>query len=349
MVQWGVNIDYNNTVSVSYTRTLLKAVDQYGLEYDDMLQCAGIDPDIVENPEARIPLDKHRRFWAQAIAQSGDPFFGLHLAEIMRPETLNIVGEIILNCQTIRGALEKYLRYEVLVGGGWRTRLDERGAQCRISCEVEHFSGYRQSLELKIAGIILFIRWALDRHIKPIKVLFSCPTPESQGEYQRIFQCPIVFGQDSNALVFERDLLDATLPYANPAVGLLLEQFAEDKLAAQASSKPVSVQVYELIYAHIVEGVLARDPAQDSNFNQLVSDAFSISPRTLHRKLKREGCSFQLIFNDVRKDLSIKMLNNGITTSEIAYRVGFSDPAAFCKAFKKWTGVSPKTFLDLSA
>ena len=72
-----------------------------------------------------------------------------------------------------------------------------------------------------------------------------------------------------------------------------------------------------------------------------------MSARTLRRRLEREGTSYQRIKDNARRDAAISLLRgDGLTVSEVAERVGFSDPSAFHRSFKKWTGLSPGSFRE---
>jgi AraC-like DNA-binding protein len=78
---------------------------------------------------------------------------------------------------------------------------------------------------------------------------------------------------------------------------------------------------------------------------QLVADELFMSARTLQRKLEREGTSFQILLDEVRQELAEDyLLRLGMSGTDTAFLVGLSEPSAFVRSFKRWTGLSPKEY-----
>lgn len=86
-----------------------------------------------------------------------------------------------------------------------------------------------------------------------------------------------------------------------------------------------------------VEPLLASGPVRIEQ----VASAMGLSRQTLYRRLKSEGVTFEALLDRLRRRLALKLVRQGLPVKEVAYRLGFSDPAAFSRAFKRWTGSSP--------
>lgn len=65
------------------------------------------------------------------------------------------------------------------------------------------------------------------------------------------------------------------------------------------------------------------------------------SRQTLYRRLKAEGITYEQLLDGLRRRLALRFMREGLSVKDAAYRLGFSDPAAFSRAFKRWTGSSP--------
>jgi AraC-like DNA-binding protein len=81
--------------------------------------------------------------------------------------------------------------------------------------------------------------------------------------------------------------------------------------------------------------------SRDSRTIERIARELGLTPRSRQRRLKDEGSSFQVVRDEVRRELAISYLERRLPVTEIAFLLGFSDPSAFCRAFKRWTGVPP--------
>jgi AraC-like DNA-binding protein len=106
--------------------------------------------------------------------------------------------------------------------------------------------------------------------------------------------------------------------------------------AIEASAKPRETPFAREVEARI-EPLLASGPVRIEQ----IASAMGLSRQTLYRRLKAEGLTFEALLSRVRRRLALKLVRDGLAVKEVAYRLGFSDPAAFSRAFKRWTGSSP--------
>jgi len=164
------------------------------------------------------------------------------------------------------------------------------------------------------------------------EVRMVCEPPADTVAYERVFQAPVRFGADQNALTI-RAVLDAPMPTSDPALVSVLEGYADSLLDNLPAMGSLVASVAGLIRQGLSEG----PPGVDQLSRQL-----AISPRTLRRRLREEDTSVSAIVTQVRHQLALEYLSSGdISASEIAYLLGFSDPTAFQRAFKRWQGCAP--------
>jgi len=164
-------------------------------------------------------------------------------------------------------------------------------------------------------------------------VHFTHPEPPYRAEYERIFAAPLTFDADWNAMQVDEAMLNEKVQrLPGYAFGVLSER-AEALLKALESSKSTRGRVEALLMPILHTGEASMD---------LIAEKMRLSRQTLFRRLKSEGVTFEQVLDELRHKLATHYLHGQqVSVNETAYLVGFSDPAAFSRAFKRWTGVSP--------
>jgi AraC-like DNA-binding protein len=141
-----------------------------------------------------------------------------------------------------------------------------------------------------------------------------------------------VFGAERTQLVMPRAALAASLAPADPAPLAILDR-AAGELAQQAQADPpMTGRVRRALHE-----ALRDDDAQV----EAVAKQLGLAVRSLQRRLKDEGTSFQAVREDVRRTLAQRYLDDGLSSAEISFLLGFSEPGALARAFKRWTGLTP--------
>jgi AraC-like DNA-binding protein len=155
--------------------------------------------------------------------------------------------------------------------------------------------------------------------------------PSETRVYDEFFGVPVEFGAPSYEIGFARELLDARLLTASPEIAKVLAPRAEAPPA-----EPFVDRVRAAIAASL--GELAPDLTILH-----VSSRLGMTPRSLQRRLREKGASFSALVDEARRDLAQKLLSDeGTLLCDVAYRLGLSGLSAFFKAFRRWTGVSPR-------
>lgn len=163
---------------------------------------------------------------------------------------------------------------------------------------------------------------------------FTYQEPSYRAEYDRIFRVPLMFGSDKNAICFGEELLSVRLPPMNRHVVRLLVQEAETQLTQLDNSNSIRGRVENLLQPMLPTGEASI---------QIIANKLGVSRQTLFRKLKAEGITFEKVLDELRYKLAVHYLEERmISVNETSYLVGFSDAAAFSRAFKRWTGSSPR-------
>jgi AraC-like DNA-binding protein len=197
-------------------------------------------------------------------------------------------------------------------------------------------SAARQELEWLMALIYCGVRAATGVAFHPLAVEFAVAAPQDTREHERVFGCPVRFGQEANRLWVSRVDWERTNRNANTELLRILELRASGLAAEMPELDSVCDAVRSVACLNLDQG----PPTIEQLAKQL-----SLSPRTLQRRLAAEGASFSELVDQARETTSRRLLHeHSLSLAEIAHLVGFSEQSAFTRAFKKWTGTTPAQF-----
>jgi AraC-like DNA-binding protein len=361
------------TISTSLLIDFIGFLGRRGLAADAVCRAAQIDPAWIGEPNSRVPASAMERLWAVAEQLTGDADVGLHSAESYNPGALSIVGYVILSCRTAGEALERLARYAPLLNEGlavsvvqepMHERTQQRMQQrmqghtqqrtqestqdlgittCRFGAAegIDSFlrRSPRQAVETLAAGIVLTLARLATRPPVPVAVTFRHAAPASTAEHLRLLGPAVRFDQPENTVVYPAAALQAGMLSADPA---LLEVFEGDarrrleQLGRLGSSGSVGSRVQAIVGARL-KGEVPSLAA--------IAAELAMSERSVQRSLTEERTSYRDIVDAVRKDLALEHLSRpGTSAADVAFLLGFSEPSAFTRAFRRWTGASPTQF-----
>jgi AraC-like DNA-binding protein len=329
------------TVGAGYARGLLNLAVSKGADRDLLLARAEIDPEVLEDQDERVPMAKYVALMRAAKALTGDPALALHYGEAMDLSELSIVGLIARASDNMVEAFAQINRYGRLVieveGIGFEDRFQMRkDAQGLWLVDTrKNPNDFPELTESTFARMISGTREFGDGSrpfVKAIRVTHA--RPAHAAEYDRVLQAPVTFDSHENAMQVDEVWQDFKVARASRYVFGILSEHAERLLKDLASAKTVRGRVECMAIPMLHTGDLSID---------LIASKMALSRQTLYRKLKAEGVTFEGVLDDLRHRMARHYLNGQkVSVNETAYLVGFSDPSAFSRAFKRWTGSSPR-------
>jgi AraC-like DNA-binding protein len=330
-----------STVSAALVIDLIRYLERLGTPPSGVLAALRTDASVLESPNARLPGSLMERLWEHAVRLTGDADLGLHCAEKFNPGALNILGYILLSCRSAGEALGRLAQYAALLNDGLRVRVTRESDRtvCRYEV-VPHLDNYlarapRHGMETMACGTLITLRRLTSRHIKPLAVTFQHCKPPDITENNRIFGT-VRFGQPDNLLEFRSADLAVGLLSANPALLEVFEAQARELLGQMDQRGPVSRRVL---------GILARRITVTTPSLEEVAGELAMSGRSVQRELRAENTSYRQLVEQVRKEIAVRHLARpGASASEAAFLLGFSEPSAFTRAFRRWTGAPPTQY-----
>lgn len=326
---------------MAYCRVLTDWLQSRGQALGPVLAALDVPEAALADPDRRVSRLRFNAALERAIEQTGDPFVGLHAGEQVRPAHYGVLGYIMMSCGTSRQIIESHQRWHQLVAQGAEVDYEETGELLRLRETLPPLPGLltRAAGECHMASMLTFARWVFGRQFRPVDVAFPYPQPALLDEYQRVFQCRLVFDAPAFSLSIHNGMLDLPLPQADPE----LRQMMEAKALRQAKelgleADPFLAQLRAAIARLLPQAV----PEMDE-----VAAALNISARTLQRRLQQRGSHFKAAFDDMRRDLALGYVRDPqLSLVDIAFLLGFSQQSAFNRAFRRWTESTPGAYRD---
>lgn len=317
--------------STWFLRLLAAACQAHGLEAGAALAEVGLSPALLAEREGRVPLPQARSAWDAAARLSGDIDFGLHAAERFPPGGFDVLDYLGRSVATFGEMLERVAQLGSIFTEDGQLTLDRTGKRAVLRHAAK--APLRHVSELMMAAIVLRGRELTGVDFAPASVSFRHPEPERTREHQRIFACPVRFGRPADELYLDASILKLPLKGFEPGLSEILDHYVR-LVAGKAVAAPS-------LLSDVTEAITAALPNGEPRLED-VARALCITPRTLQRRLKEGETSFQALLDHVRHQLALEYLEAGdIPTTKLALLLGFSEPSAFYRAFRRWTGQSP--------
>ncbi len=329
------------TIQVRAVVKILDAAAHAGVAPHALCHTVGLDPKLIDDADNRIPFAQFVALYEYAAELTDDDAFGLHVGERTSPTNFDVLGYVVINSPTLGAALTRLVRYHAIWTDGASFELTEQGPHVHLN--YNYVPGIptprRHDCEMTLAIAVAFTRRLTSIDWQPRAVSFQHPQPAATAEHQRIFRASVQFAQPRNELVLDRALLALPITRADAGLCAVLDRHAQELLARLPQRDDTTAQVRRLLGDALGGG----DPNIAAVARQLGTSA-----RTLQRKLRTEGTSYQDVLDEMRRDLSRRYLRErDMAVCEIAYLLGFSGPSAFHRAFRRWTGVTPKEFRQI--
>jgi len=331
--------DYKKNLVIS----LISYAAQKDIPVDRLCRQAGVDLEALRSEKPYyLGIQQQNNLFEHAIRLSGDTLFGLHFGERLQLAALGIVGAVIRNSRTIGEALENCAAYSPILTDLFQLTVSFGADRfiIRLLPFMEKLQGYpvlqRQLLELSMAFVLHEMDGLLLIKMKPSMV--QMPYEEGKlKEYQRVFRTTNIIKSPEYVVEFEYNLLKEPILTANYELQNMLIHRLADIHRQFPDPTSVSSRIAQMMKGSSYLG-LPDLREMGANLN--------MSVRTLQRKLKEEGVTYQQVAESVRKALAIDYLNTGKhPIKQISFMLGYNDPGAFTRAFKKWTGQTPQDFL----
>jgi len=329
------------TLASAFVARLLREVGRRGIAVHDLYRATGVSP-THDDPQLRVALHVYFKLWAALIERADDPALPIVLASSLTIDDMQMLGFLAMTSASGCAAVSCISHYLSLLteGGAWA--LERRGDVLAAEWQRLVPGGAEQgpANEFAVAQFVRVVRELQHDDIAPSRITFRHAQPARIAAHERVFRCAIEWCAPADTVELAARTLAFTPVLANPGLHRFLRAQA-DAMLAQRGTATLVEQVRNAVAVELPSGPPALS---------CVARRLAMSERNLRRTLHRDQQSFRQIVEHVRKERAIELLSNGTTSiTDVSATLGFSDPSAFSRAFKRWCGCSPQSFARTAA
>lgn len=311
------------SVSVAMVRPLASFLSELGEDGAAFLTAAGIDA--ATPADALVPAEGIDTALAAIAAKRGDPAFGLTIGRAVSMRPFGVFGHVVWLSGTLRDALERAAKFFGAISRRTTVSVEVAGD---LACVRQVSLEPRGAIltELPFASLALRARAATAGAFAVSAVRFAHAGDASHAAYRDVFGARVTFEAPANELEFPAAQLELPLASADPITRAVLEPTVAQLAATEV---PFLDRV--------------RRAAKETDDPEVIAKNLGMSARTLRRHLADEGTSLSDILDGILRDRADDMLARGTSVKEVAFALGFSEPSAFSRAYKRWTGRPPRS------
>ena len=321
------------TISIGFVQEALVGVRERGFDALDLLNRAGISPELLNAPQARVSSAHFGLLWHLIAEAMDDEFFGMD-SHPMKAGSFTLLCHSVIHCDTLERALRRALRFFRLILDDMEGGLQANGETARVVIRERHSEPGRAfacgTFLIMLHGLAC---WLVGRRIPLDSARFRCAEPAYSPEWRVLFSPDLRFGEAETAIAFPAEFLAMANVQNERTMKVFLRSAPANFLVKYRNSDGLVARIRRQL-RHI-------PPDTWPDFETLAQQLHS-SVSTLRRHLLDEGQSYQSIKDDLRRDLAISQLcHSEKSVLDIALELGFAEASAFHRAFKKWTGARP--------
>lgn len=313
---------------------LVKVMEERGVNPEALLAGSGIQMPDLTSPEAKASFNQKLTVYRNALDHATSPDIGLIASQSIHFSDFGFMGYALMSAETFEEAVKLGFNYIRLAGPVLQKSFSVNGdiatfegtevlpldALLPFYCEYWFGSVYALCCDM------------LQRPLRNHCMRFPYPAPVYADKYRDLFDCDIEFDSPKLQWEFYASELPQALPSANKLTVTMCVQSCENMLAALQATDDIAARV---------QAFILQTPGRFPTAEQ-VATHFHCSLRTLNRKLSESGQTYQKVLDNTRQNLAVRYLQQtSMKIEDISTLVGFSEPANFYKAFKKWTGKTP--------
>ncbi len=313
--------------------SLWKQIESYKIDPGPLFREAGIDPELLYDANARIPLARIEKVIDRTLAQVNDELFGIKEADYFRPAHLGALGFAWLASSSLRTAFNRLSRYARVINDQLTITLGEDMKHFTVQTHLP-FEGENEYIrdQAQMAVLTKVSRIIAGKDLNPALVRFRHAEPVDTSYYFSYFRCPLEFGADCNSLLLPISQMDKKLKGGNHQLAQLNDHMVV-KYLAHADKQ----DIVNRVKAAIIDALASGSVKETS-----IAQSLHMTSRNMHRKLQKEACTFKTLLTDIRQELAQQYIQDQtLTLTEISFMLGFSEVSSFSRAFKGWTGVPP--------
>ncbi len=318
-----------------------KVADQAGagVETGDLLRDLGLDPDAPIDPRLMLESEDYYEFFAELVRRDPDGVsLPLRAGASMRCDDFGAFGLAWKSAPDLRGSYARAERFgrRLTNVSTYEVKREPEGALLHLNRAGERDLGLRLSNEATLASITAISREVSTAEFSPLAVFFKHDAPETIDAHEAYFGCPAHFGSDKDGLLLSDEALAAKNRLGDESTSAFFDSYLETEEIDYAGVVSLDRQVRSAVTNCLSEGVPTLSD---------IAMRLGMSARTLQRRLAEEGRTYQELVDRARRELARSLLRDTqYSLADVAFLTGFSEQSTFTRAFKRWSGQTPRSF-----
>lgn len=339
------------TVPTGYVRNLLSQAEAQGYDTAELLECVGIRPDEIEC-KTEFSAQRFGQLYQRIMYITQDEYFGMLAGGKVPNGTFRMMCHSIIHCATLEKAIYRASDFhEICRGAQVKPILVRKGRYAKVSFAVTDnadidFDAFLQNepaerIRTSLSMWHHFVSWLLGTRLELKAAYFTFSEPADRDHYEMLFQSEIKFNQHDNAFVFPASYLDYPIVQTENSLRAFLKTAPYQLIAMVNGDKSLKARV---------EALIGKDFSRELPSAEQVASTLHLSVSTLRRRLLDEGTSYQKIKDECRRKAALNYMNSvQLSINDVAGLMGFDEPSAFFRSFKKWTGQTPGEYRKSTA
>ncbi len=308
------------------------------------LERAGINPTVMNNSSQRVHTDQVARLFKTVQETLDDEFMGFTQTNC-KVGLFATMAELVSHCSTLGELLNKAISFYNLVSNDIPMKLSRSQGNAVLSFQMTqpHLDPEHFMAEFWLVIWHRFPSWYIGQPIRLQETHFTFSSPQHRDELQIMFPSQLHFNRSANRLIFDAQYLDKPLVRSDQELETYVQNAPADVMTIPGSDSTLEAKIERII------GQRHPDRLIFAPIHQLAEE-LGISSQTLHRRLKESATSYQKIKDNLRREVAIqKLVNERLSVEQVADIVGFTEPRSFTRAFKHWTGLTPREYCKREA
>ncbi len=310
-----------------------------GVETRDLVEGLGLDPDGPIDPARMVASQDYYRFFAALAQRDPDGLaLPLRIGASMRSDEYGAFGLAWKSAPDLRGSFVRSERYGHVLGSAETYSIEPHDQGCFFSLDKAGNGGLgmRLSNEASMSAVATISDEVATAAFRPVAVYFKHAARGPIEVHENHFRCPVYFETDRDALLVSDEALKTPNRLGDATIAQFFDRHLEAELAAFDDDAKLEKRVRSAVAQSLSEGV--------PNLSDIAS-ALGLSGRTLQRQLAERGVSYQSLVDMARRELAQQLLRDtNFSLAEVAFLTGFGEQSSFTRAFKRWSGQTPRSY-----
>lgn len=339
-------------ISVNFLQQMSLTSNKLACDIHPILAKYNVSISQLSAHHGRLSIPKYMRIGFDLIQQTGREDLGLLMGENVCFQHYGMLGFSCMSAINISTMAQVLAQYESLLSQNVRGHSEFiTGPEPTLTFySIAPYNPYNYFVVDSVLASWFTLLTSRAIHLQPTEegrnikpainiikaVHIEYPAPENTERYQEFFKCPVIFDAKFNGLVLNQHYIEQPLPDACMSSYLQAQQLCQSELQRLQQNQDWQTKVIEKVSHNLVGSM--------PDINQ-IAELLGTSAWTLRRRLYKENTNYQHIMDKTRKDLALSYVRDTqLSFSEISYLLGFATPAAFYKAFRRWTESTPKNY-----